>query len=67
MSQDKPNRQFSSLYRLICSTCGKEVGAVIPKDGDGTAYVSRKHKANGVRCPDWQTYENYPIIEAFRR
>lgn len=52
-------KQFGSHYRIKCSTCGKIVGAKIPRGGNGTAHRTRRHFAAGTRtrCEDaWIVY-----------
>ena len=68
MSTTGPKKQHGTLYRLTCQTCGKVVGAVIPRGGNGMAYLSRKHKnPEGARCEDYQVYEGeVKLIETFR-
>lgn len=64
-----PKKQHGTLYRLTCQTCGKVVGAVIPRGGDGTAYRSRRHRNNaGEPCADTTVYEgDIALIETFRQ
>jgi hypothetical protein len=38
------------LARVICSTCGREVSARVPRDGDGSAYLPVWHRFDGEPC-----------------
>lgn len=45
-------RQKRRLPRVDCPWCGKNVAALSPKDGDGSAYKPRAHNlpTTGNRC-----------------
>jgi hypothetical protein len=64
-SPEQKQQQFGTRFKIQCADCGKLVGAMVPRGGDGLEHYTRKHFKPGTRerCENYQTYGGWQTDE----